>query len=157
MSPPRPFKSLCAALVATALLCVLAGAAQAAPGDPLFTFSPKLKPPPPSGPPPPPIPPPTGYLNGPCGLAVDSGGRFYIADHYHDRVDVYDGAADYVGIPPSTATAATSPSSPPPTPRRAPATWRSNRAATSTSATTTAPCAATPRTPIRRRREPIPR
>ncbi|HWO15419.1 MAG TPA: NHL repeat-containing protein, partial [Solirubrobacterales bacterium] len=51
------------------------------------------------GPPPPPIPPPNGYLNGPCGLAVDSGGRFYLADHYHDRVDVYDGAADYLTAP----------------------------------------------------------
>jgi DNA-binding beta-propeller fold protein YncE len=73
----------------------LAAGAQAAPGDPLFTFSPKLRPPPPFGPAPPTIPPPTGYLNGPCGLAVDSAGNFYLVDHYHDRVDVYDGAATY--------------------------------------------------------------
>ncbi len=49
---------------------------------------------------PPAIPPPNGYLNGPCGLAVDSGGRFYVADHYHNRVHVYDGAADYLSSPP---------------------------------------------------------
>ncbi|HWO15838.1 MAG TPA: NHL repeat-containing protein [Solirubrobacterales bacterium] len=74
---------------------------QAAPGDPpLFTFSPKPEPPPPIGPPPPMIPPPNSYLNGPCGLAVDSGGRFYIADHYHDTVDVYDGAANYLSPAP---------------------------------------------------------
>ena len=46
-------------------------------------------------PPAPPIPPPTGHLNGPCGLGVDSAGRFYVADYYHDAVDVYDPNADY--------------------------------------------------------------
>jgi hypothetical protein len=74
--------------------------AQAAPGDPLFAFSPKLKPPPPFGTPPLAIPPPTGYLNGPCGLAVDSGGRFYVADDYHDTVDVYDDGANYLSPSP---------------------------------------------------------
>ncbi len=35
------------------------------------------------------MPPPTGYLNGPCGLAVDSIGRFYVSDYYHHAIDVF--------------------------------------------------------------------
>ncbi len=31
--------------------------------------------------------PPKEYLEGPCGLAVDSGGSFYVSDYYHDTVD----------------------------------------------------------------------
>lgn len=41
------------------------------------------------------LPPPTGYLSGPCGAAVDSGGNFYISDYYHDNVDVWNGHLDY--------------------------------------------------------------
>lgn len=40
-------------------------------------------------------PPPVGYFIGPCGLAVDSSGRYYVSDYYHHAVDVYDGT-DYV-------------------------------------------------------------
>lgn len=64
----------------------------AAGADPLFVFTPT----------PPPVvavPPPNGYLNGPCGLAVDGSGNFYVADHYHDVVDVYQGTADYTTPP----------------------------------------------------------
>ncbi len=86
-----------AALVLFALLVAAPRSATAAATDPLFTFSPQ--PQPPVGSPPPSIPPPNSYLNGPCGLAVDSGGRFYIADHYHDRIDVYSGTADYLTKP----------------------------------------------------------
>jgi hypothetical protein len=95
----RPFCAGAVSLTLIGLALALASPAPAAPGDPLFTFSPQPKPPPPNGPPVPIIPPPNGYLNGPCGLAVDSGGRFYVADHYHDKVDVYDGAANYLSAP----------------------------------------------------------
>ncbi|MET0305168.1 MAG: hypothetical protein ABW196_02940 [Solirubrobacterales bacterium] len=40
-------------------------------------------------PPPPLEPPPNGYFNGPCGLAVGPSGRLYVADHYHEAVDVF--------------------------------------------------------------------
>jgi hypothetical protein len=60
--------------------------AHAAAEDPLFTFSPA---------PPPFLPPPTGYLNGPCGLAVDPGGRLYVSDYYHDVVDVFTASFGY--------------------------------------------------------------
>jgi DNA-binding beta-propeller fold protein YncE len=42
------------------------------------------------------MPPPTGYLNGPCGLAVDSTGRFFVSDYYHHAVDVFSSAPTYV-------------------------------------------------------------
>src|SRR6188474_318949 len=71
--------ALCAALGSLAL----AGRVQAA-HDPLSIFTP--------APPPPPAPvarPPTGNLYGPCGLAVDSSGRFYVSDYYHHAVDIF--------------------------------------------------------------------
>jgi hypothetical protein len=79
--------TLCAAAVA---LCA-AAPAPAAFDDPLFVFSPQ-PPPPPA----PPTPPPNGYLNGPCGLAVDSSGRLYVSDHYHDVIDVFTAGLGYV-------------------------------------------------------------
>jgi DNA-binding beta-propeller fold protein YncE len=87
------------ALTAVAVVLFIGGpgagpADGATPADPLFIFSPV------PAPPPAPIkPPPNGYLNDPCGLAVDLDGNFYVADHYHDTVDVYDGSADYVTPP----------------------------------------------------------
>jgi hypothetical protein len=91
-----------AARMASAALVVAAAALgpgaergyAAAQTDPIFVFSPV-----PAPPPAPIIPPPNGYLNDPCGLAVDSAGNFYVADHYHDVVDVYDGSADYTTPP----------------------------------------------------------
>ena len=79
-----------------ALLGVAAPAgASSDPTDPLFTFTPEPPPPPSS-----PLPPPNGYLNDPCGLAFDSAGHLYIADHYHRAVDVYLAAtASYQGQP----------------------------------------------------------
>jgi DNA-binding beta-propeller fold protein YncE len=41
------------------------------------------------------LPPPVGYIYGPCGAAVDSGGYFYVSDYYHHAVDVWDGHVDY--------------------------------------------------------------
>ena len=93
----RRFRAGAVSLTLIGLALAGASPAVAAPADPLFTFSPK--PEPPTNPPKPPIPQPNGYLNGPCGLGVDSGGRFYVADHYHDTVDVYSGAANYLGAP----------------------------------------------------------
>ena len=87
-----------AALAALALLVAAPPPATAVATDPLFTFTPH----PPALPPT--IPPPNGYLDGPCGLAVDSAGDFYLADHYHDAVDVYSGGASYTD---SSATGAT--------------------------------------------------
>lgn len=74
-----------------ALLGLAAAPAEAAGSDPLFVFSPQPAPPPAA-----PKPPPNGYLNGPCGLAVDSGGVFYVSDYYHDAVDAFTGARGYL-------------------------------------------------------------
>jgi len=64
---------------------VIAAPAQGA-SDPISVITPD---PPPS--PLPPVPPPTGRLYGPCGIAVDSTGRFYVSDYYHHAVDVFGG------------------------------------------------------------------
>jgi DNA-binding beta-propeller fold protein YncE len=70
-----------------------AAPAQAGPSDPLFVFSPA-----PSSPPQIPlVPPPSGYLEGPCGVAVGSGGEFYVSDYYHDAVDVFSPSLGYLG------------------------------------------------------------
>jgi DNA-binding beta-propeller fold protein YncE len=76
------------------LLVALCGAAsaQGAPSDPLFIYTPE----------PPasllePIPPPTGYLEGPCGIAVDSAGQFYVSDYYHHTIDVFESDTGYAG------------------------------------------------------------
>jgi DNA-binding beta-propeller fold protein YncE len=74
-------------------LALPAGAA-AANSDPLFVFTPK-PPPPPN----PPKPPPNGYLNAPCGLAVDSIGRIYISDYNHDAVDVFTAGSSQASLP----------------------------------------------------------
>jgi hypothetical protein len=86
-----------AALVALLALVLIAPLpARAAPGDPLFIFAPK--PPPPQIPPLPAVPP-TGYLNGPCGLAVDDQGRFWVSDHHHSAVDVFSPSVAFEGQP----------------------------------------------------------
>ncbi len=86
-------RRLGSSLVVLALVGALAAPAQAAPDDPLFVFTPEPKTEP-GKPPPPPIPPPTGAFSGPCGVTVDTFGRFYVADYYHDAVDLF--------IPPSS-------------------------------------------------------
>jgi hypothetical protein len=76
---------------ARSILCVLvaslclATTAQAA-TDPLFVFTPPLPPPAPQN-----VPPPTGNLYGPCGIAVDSSGRYFVSDYYHHVIDVFNG------------------------------------------------------------------
>ncbi len=78
-------------MAATALLASSAWAPPCAiaAANPIYVYYPEPPPPPSSGPPPPSIPPPNNFFNGPCGVALDSGGRFYLADHYHDGVDVF--------------------------------------------------------------------
>jgi DNA-binding beta-propeller fold protein YncE len=77
--------------VLAALLCaVLAPAAGAAAGDPLFVYVPG------GGA----SPPPTGSLRAPCGIAVDSAARFYVSDYYHHKVDVFE-APTPITNPPS--------------------------------------------------------
>jgi DNA-binding beta-propeller fold protein YncE len=61
-----------------------AAPAQAAFDDPLFVFRPE--PVPLQNPQ---IPPPVGEFEGPCGLAVDSAGNFYVSDYYHHVVDLF--------------------------------------------------------------------
>lgn len=72
------------------LFAISAPSARAASDDPLFVFSPEPLPHAP------PTPPPNGYFNDPCGVTVDSSGRFFISDYYHDGVDVFTPQAGYV-------------------------------------------------------------
>jgi hypothetical protein len=73
------------ALLAALAVVALAGPSRAQ-AMPLFEYEPL----PPAG------PPPDNYIDGPCGLAVDSAGRFYVADYYHHTVDIFDPAHAYV-------------------------------------------------------------
>ena len=78
-------------------LCAAAPVGGAAPTDPLYVFSPVPPPAPKPGElPPPSAPPPNSYLNGPCGVAVDSSARFWLSDHYHRSVDVFNSNAGNV-------------------------------------------------------------
>jgi len=89
---PHIGRYLAGAIVGISLLASISQAtrADASGTDPLFIFSP-VPPPPPA----PPKPPPNGFWNDPCGVVVDDAGDFYVADHYHRTVDVYDGDANY--------------------------------------------------------------
>lgn len=73
-------RALLAAICAAAL-GVTAAPAHAAFDDPLFFFTPQ---------PADSIPvPPFGYLDGPCGLAVNSERLLYVSDYYHRSVDAF--------------------------------------------------------------------
>jgi hypothetical protein len=76
----RKLATCAASLLALSVFAAQAGAAET---DPLAIFAPS----PPSSSPP--AFPPDGYLDGVCGLAVDSGGRFYVSDYNHGAVDVF--------------------------------------------------------------------
>ena len=81
-------------------LCLIAlgvPVAQAAFDDPLYTYTPIYKlPDPPPHPPPPPIPPPSGSFEGPCGVAVNQEGNFYLSDYYHRVVDLFSPGHEYI-------------------------------------------------------------
>ena len=67
-------KRACLTAACVALISLGSAApALGATGDPSFVFTPT-----------------SNYFDGPCGLAVDSNGRLYVADYYHDAVDVYE-------------------------------------------------------------------
>lgn len=83
--------ALCGATLA------LAAAAPAGAVEPIYTFVPSPPPPPAQ-----PAPPPSGYLNGPCGMAVSSTGQVYVSDYYHHAVDVF--SAGSAVTPPSYST-----------------------------------------------------
>jgi hypothetical protein len=72
--------ALCAALLA---LGAAAAPAQGAAGDPAFVFTP-------SG-----AVLPAGGFDGPCGLAVDRAGNFYVSDYYRHVVDVFGSAPSF--------------------------------------------------------------
>jgi len=81
--------ALCAAVLALG-----AGAAPARgdPIDPLFVFyASEAK----EGSAHKPYPPPGTGFEGPCGLAVDSFGEFYVSDYYHHNVDVFKSSREY--------------------------------------------------------------
>ena len=95
MRAPTP---ICLLALCVALACAgLPASAQGASKDPLFTFTPE------SPPKAPPVPPPAGNLEGPCGLAVASSGRFYVADHYHDAIDAFEPQPSPFSKPPEYA------------------------------------------------------
>jgi DNA-binding beta-propeller fold protein YncE len=81
----RNLKRAWLGVLCASLLALGAGAtpAHAAFDDPLFVFFASEN------------SQPGGDFEGPCGLAVDSGGRFYVADHHHDVVDVFTSARKY--------------------------------------------------------------
>ena len=76
------------ALCAVALALGVAAPAGAAPADPLWEFVPsEFYVPPPS---------PVADFEGPCGLAVDSAGNFYVSDYYHHFIDVFASDRSYI-------------------------------------------------------------
>jgi len=81
----RRLLSVLACVTAIAVPFLGASIAHGAPGDPIFEYVPA----PPKGPLAPRLPPPTARFYGPCGVAVDTAGRFYVSDYYHDVVDVF--------------------------------------------------------------------
>jgi hypothetical protein len=83
MSPLAARRLLLGLLCMTLLALGAAAPAQAAPGDPAFVFMAPAS-----------VPPGSGF-NGPCGLAVDIAGNFYVSDYYHHTVDVFGSTPAY--------------------------------------------------------------
>jgi len=100
MRTSRKHKGLGALCAAVALIALLSAAPAQGASDPLFVFTPEPKTEP-GKPPPPPEPPPTGYFNGPCGVGVDSFGRFYLADYYHSAIDLFSPPSSPFNSPPT--------------------------------------------------------
>lgn len=93
MHRPRRYRRLSGVALLGAGLLVAASIYTAGPAwassSPIGIYFPEPKKPTQQEPNPPQLPPPNSYLNAPCGMAVDSGGRFYVADHNHDAVDAF--------------------------------------------------------------------
>jgi hypothetical protein len=70
--------ALCAAILSLSLAATAEGAI-----DPVSVYSPPAT-----------VPPGLGF-DGPCGLAVDVVGNFYVSDHYHHTVDVFGSTPTY--------------------------------------------------------------
>jgi DNA-binding beta-propeller fold protein YncE len=81
MRRQAPRRLLATAAALAFALAASAVPAQAAPGDPLFTFVPTTATKPKVL--------PVGYLTGPCGLAAGANGSFYVSDYYHHTVDFF--------------------------------------------------------------------
>jgi hypothetical protein len=79
-------KTIGAICLAVAGLCLVCSAeAIGAASDPVLVYKPEK----PQDPKAKREPPPTGFLEGPCGLAVDSSGRVQLSDYYHGAVDEF--------------------------------------------------------------------
>src|SRR5215203_3117498 len=90
------WRPLVTGIVALAALCASAGSALGAASDPLFIFRPM----PSKDPKIPQVPPPHANLNGPCGLGVDSAGRFHVSDYYRHAVSAFGPSLEtYSGYP----------------------------------------------------------
>lgn len=77
--------ALCTCMIALGA----AAPASAAFDDPLFVFTP---PPPQPGD----LTPPPPAFEGPCGLAVDGFGNFYVSDYYHHFIDVFASSREHL-------------------------------------------------------------
>jgi hypothetical protein len=95
MRVPVRIRSLAIGVLALAALGGSPPPVQGAASDPLFIFVPVR----PGIPGIPIVPPPQANLNGPCGIGVDSTGRYYVSDYYRHTVDIFDQNASY-GPPP---------------------------------------------------------
>jgi DNA-binding beta-propeller fold protein YncE len=83
--------ALCGVLAA---LAAVAPAARADLADPLFSFYASEEK---EGKAHAPYPAPGSGFEGPCGLAVDSLGDFYVADYYHHSVDAFESSRKFLG------------------------------------------------------------
>jgi DNA-binding beta-propeller fold protein YncE len=90
------WRMLAIGIVALTALCASTAPALGAASDPLFIFRPM----PSKDPKIPPVPPPHDNLNGPCGLGVDSTGRFYVSDYYRGTISLFTPVLEaYSGYP----------------------------------------------------------
>jgi DNA-binding beta-propeller fold protein YncE len=91
---------LFAAVLATCVASVPVQAAEF--DDPIFLFRP-LRPEDPEGPR---EPPPAGDFEGPCGIAVNSTGNFFVSDYHHHAIDAFGPSKGYgsqiAGVEPLT-------------------------------------------------------